>query len=206
MLRSLLLIACLPYVSRALFCLRYIVAVIDGVPVVFYWVVLLICAQKASKSNKNLASILRLCLAFRLDNQARRRCKDIKPPFRKTITELGALGGRPCTSSLSHTRRSMIAPHDKSPRSRRPRFRGKGFIGGGVGAYTYDWVGEQWLATWLAEERVVEAILGESCHDADTAGATAAANKGEGSQGGRDKPDRQVCHHERVPELWASSW
>eukprot|EP00903_Cladosiphon_okamuranus_P019913 g18301.t2 len=77
----------------------------------------------------------------------------------------------------------------------RPRFRGKGVIAGGVGAYTYDWVGEQWLATWLAEERVVEAILGEACQDADTGGATAAATKGEGSQGDgddRDKLDRQV--------------
>lgn len=78
--------------------------------------------------------------------------------------------------------------------SRRPRFRGKGAIGGGVGAYTYDWVGEQWLATWLAEERVVEAILGESCQDADGAGATAAAKKGEGSQGGREKLDHQVIY------------
>ena len=69
-----------------------------------------------------------------------------------------------------------------------------------MGAYTYDWVGEQWLATWLAEERVVEAILGESCQDADAAGTTGAAKKGEGSQGGRDKLNHQVC-----PELWTSS-
>lgn len=74
-----------------------------------------------------------------------------------------------------------------------------------MGAYTYDWVGEQWLATWLAEERVVEAILGESCQDADAAGTTGAAKKGEGSQGGRDKLDHQVCRCERLPELWTSS-
>lgn len=68
-------------------------------------------------------------------------------------------------------------------------------IGSGVSAYTYDWVGEQWLATWLAEERVVEAILGESCQVVDTAGATAtvAAKSGEGSKGGKNKLDRQVC-------------
>eukprot|EP00752_Nemacystus_decipiens_P004045 g3704.t1 len=76
--------------------------------------------------------------------------------------------------------------------SRRPRFRGKGVIGGGVGAFSYDWVGEQWLATWLAEERVVEAILGESCQDNDAAGVTTSAKKGEGSRGGREKLDDQA--------------
>lgn len=77
-----------------------------------------------------------------------------------------------------------------------------------MGAYTYDWVGEQWLATWLAEERVVEAILGGSCQDADTGGATVAAKKGEGSQGDRDdrdKLDSQVCHCERLLDLRAYS-
>lgn len=90
---------------------------------------------------------------------------------------------------LIHTL-STLAP--RIAFSRRPRFRGKGIIGGGVGTYTYEWVGEEWLATWLAEERVVEAILGESCQDADTAGATAAAKNGAGSQGGRNELDHQV--------------
>lgn len=66
-----------------------------------------------------------------------------------------------------------------------------------MNAYTYEWVGEQWLATWLAEERVVEAILGESCQDADAAGPTTAAKNGEGSQGGRGELDRQVSFYER---------
>ncbi|CAM9482017.1 unnamed protein product [Scytosiphon promiscuus] len=71
----------------------------------------------------------------------------------------------------------------------RRRSRSKGVIGVGGGNHTYGWVGEEWLATWLAEERVVEAILGQS--DAGSAGtqAAAAADKGEGSQGSKNKGD-----------------
>lgn len=74
-------------------------------------------------------------------------------------------------------------------------------IGGGGGAITYEWVGEQWLASWLSEERVVEAILGDSdgvgqSETADAAGTL--ANHGDGPQGGKSKGDHPVTvgYHE----------
>lgn len=65
--------------------------------------------------------------------------------------------------------------------------------GVGGGNNTYGWVGEEWLATWLAEERVVEAILGHSDADAArTAAAATAADNGEGLRGSRSKADDHV--------------
>ncbi len=81
----------------------------------------------------------------------------------------------PPTTGLLFTPRTLFGV--------RPRSRGKGVIGGGGGPHTFVWVGEQWLATWLSEERVVEAVLGESGQDTEVAGPTAAANNGQGSQG-----------------------
>lgn len=79
-----------------------------------------------------------------------------------------------------------------------------GVIGGGGGAITYEWVGEQWLASWLSEERVVEAILGDSAGVGQSetaedvaAAAAAAAKHGDRPQGGRSKGDHPVsvgCH------------
>lgn len=68
-------------------------------------------------------------------------------------------------------------------------------IGVGSGSNTYVWVGEEWLATWLAEERVVEAILGHSDADPSGTAAAAAADKKDGLQGSRSKADDHVSSY-----------
>lgn len=81
--------------------------------------------------------------------------------------------------------RPFSPPCYDTTRDRR-RSRGKGGIGGvgggGGGAgnnsgYTYEWLEEDWLASWLGDEQVVEAVLG----DPDPSG-TGRAN-GDGSKG-----------------------
>lgn len=80
----------------------------------------------------------------------------------------------------------------------RQRSRRKGSIGGGGVSHTFDWVREGWLASWLAEERVVEALLGESEQDADPAGTEAAANDGDGPQGVRNQANSLIRSLVRV--------
>lgn len=56
-------------------------------------------------------------------------------------------------------------------------------------AYTYDWLEEEYLALWLAEEHVVEAVLG----DPDPSGS--ARDRGNSAAGGgaaAEETDDQV--------------
>lgn len=85
---------------------------------------------------------------------------------------------------------------------RRQRSRGKGAIGSGGGAHTFNWVREGWLASWLAEERVVEALLEESEQDADPVGTTCVAKDGDGPRRVRIQTDDKTIYFVRLVSLY----
>lgn len=63
-------------------------------------------------------------------------------------------------------------------------------IGGGGSSHGYDWLEDDWLASWLSTEQVVEAVLG----DPDPSGSGSV----DGGVSVGDKDDDQVA---RVKEV-----
>lgn len=73
------------------------------------------------------------------------------------------------------------------------------------GSYTYDWLGEDRLASWLSGEDVVEAVLGDPDPSSNNGSAAVADGDGGGSAEA-DRADDQVRKTEWRCRCDRSGW